>query len=95
MTCSPNPPITSPAGPIAPIDILYGNRISLQAGNRYVAHRCGFTAKVLEGTHQSAGFPQVASLMLPAAFDLWAMATCESWDEEAFRVAVSQLISQG
>lgn len=89
------PAYTSPADPIAPIDILYGHRISLQAGNRYMAHRCGYTAKVLVGTLQSAGFPQVASLRRPAAFDFWAMATCESWDEEALRVAVSQLMPQG
>lgn len=86
---------TSPAGPIAPIDILYGHRPSLQAGNRYMAHRCGFTAKVLTGTLQHAGFPQVASICRPAAFDLWALATCESWDEDGLRIAASQLFPQG
>lgn len=85
------PAYTSPAGPIAPIDILYGHRPSLQAGNHYMAHRCGFTAKVLIGTLQSAGFPQVASLRRPAAFDLWALATCDSWGEEALSIAASQL----
>ena len=34
---------TSPAGPIAPIDILYGLRSSMAQGNLYMAHRCGFT----------------------------------------------------
>lgn len=86
---------TSPAGPIAPIDILYGHRASIKAGNHYMAHRCGFTSKVLSGTLQAAGFLQVASLARSAAFDLWALATCEAWSEEALRAAASQLFPQG
>lgn len=89
------PAYTSPAGPIAPIDILFGHRPSLQAGNRYMAHRCGFTAKVLSGTLQAAGFAQVASLARPAVFDLWALATCEPCSEDALRAAASQLFPQG
>jgi predicted SAM-dependent methyltransferase len=88
------PAYTSPAGPIAPIDILYGHRASMQAGNRYMAHRCGFTAKVLTGTLQAVGFPQVACLSRPVAFDLWALATCQPWNEDALRVAASKLFPQ-
>lgn len=88
------PAYISPAGPISPIDILYGHRASMQAGNRYMAHRCGFTAKVLTGTLQAAGFPQVASLSRPNAFDLWALATCQPWGEDALRAAASQLFPQ-
>ena len=50
------PAYTSPAGPIAPLDILYGHRPAMNAGNLYMAHRCGFTEKVLSGTLQSSGF---------------------------------------
>lgn len=89
------PAYTNPAGPIAPIDILYGHRASMQASNRYVAHRCGFTAKVLTGTLQSAGFAQVATLTRPAVFDLWAMAICTPWDDEALRDAALQLFPAG
>lgn len=39
------PAYTSPAGPIAPLDIHYGHRPSLSAGNLYMAHRCVFTKK--------------------------------------------------
>lgn len=85
------PAYTSPAGPIAPLDILYGHRASMQTGNRYMAHRCGFTAKVLSGTLQSAGFAQVACLARPAAFDLWALATRNLWPEDELRRAASQL----
>ena len=40
----------SPAGPIAPLDILYGLRSALAAENLYMAHRVGFTLKVLMAT---------------------------------------------
>jgi len=83
---------TSPEGPIAPIDILYGHRSSMQAGNLYMAHRCGFTEKVLNGTLQAAGFQQTASMSRPGVFDLWALATCETWDEQVLREAASRLL---
>ena len=40
----------SPAGPIAPIDVLFGYRPQLAIGNLYMAHHCGFTEKALSGT---------------------------------------------
>jgi SAM-dependent methyltransferase len=74
---------TSPAGPIAPIDILYGLRSSMAQGNLYMAHRCGFTEKVLSGTLQSSGFKRVASMKRGAPyFDLWALATKADLNEE-------------
>jgi hypothetical protein len=70
------PAYTSPAGPIAPLDILYGFRTSMAKGNLYMAHRCGFTQRVLAGTLQSAGFKSVASMSRNAPyFDLWALAS--------------------
>ena len=66
---------TSPAGPIAPIDILYGHRPPMARGNLYMAHRCGFTAKVLSGTLQAAGFKSIATVTRASAFDLWALAS--------------------
>lgn len=85
---------TSPAGPIAPLDILYGHRASIAAGNLYMAHRCGFTEKVLVGTLQAAGFQQVASLTRPQMFDLWAFATKETWSNDALQAAAGQLIGR-
>ena len=67
----------SSAGPIAPIDILYGHRNYMGAGNLFMAHRCGFTEKVLRGTLNACGFPWVATLVRPATFDIWAIA-CKS-----------------
>ena len=51
----------SPAGPIAPLDILYGFRPALAKGNLYMAHHCGFTQKVLTATLHAAGFAKVAA----------------------------------
>jgi predicted SAM-dependent methyltransferase len=49
----------SPAGPIAPVDILFGHRAAMEQGNLYMAHRCGFTWKVLSGLFQEAGFQSI------------------------------------
>jgi SAM-dependent methyltransferase len=76
----------SPAGPIAPIDIIYGHRPSLARGNLYMAHHCGFTQRVLVGTLQAAGFKSVASMRRGHPYyDLWALATKSAMDEEALR----------
>lgn len=69
------PAYISPAGPIAPLDILYGHRPPMARGNLFMAHRCGFTQKVLAGTLQAAGFKMIASCARPAAYDLWAIAS--------------------
>jgi len=55
------PAYTLPAGPIAPVDILYGYRPSMSQGNLYMAHRCGFTQKVLDGTLRASGFKRSAA----------------------------------
>jgi len=46
----------SPVGPIAPIDILFGNRIAIAKGNEYMAKKGGFTYSVLDAVFQQAGF---------------------------------------
>ena len=63
---------SSPAGPISPLDILYGHRPAMAEGNLYMAHRCGFTQKVLASTMQSTGFVKTASMRRVAPFfELW------------------------
>jgi predicted SAM-dependent methyltransferase len=77
---------TSPAGPIAPIDILYGLRSSMAQGNLYMAHRCGFTQKVLTATLQASGFKSVASISRGHPyFDLWAVGSKEELSEEEMK----------
>jgi predicted SAM-dependent methyltransferase len=66
----------SAAGPITPLDILYGHRASVAGGNHYMAHKCGFTKKVLGATLLEFGFRHAATMERGAPyFDLWAVAT--------------------
>ena len=43
-------------GPIAPLDILYGHRLSVSSGNLFMAHRTGFTSSTLGAALIRAGF---------------------------------------
>ena len=80
------PAYTSPAGPIAPLDILYGHRPAMARGNLYMAHRCGFTQKVLTGTLQAAGFATVAAKRRGHPYyDLWALGTASALPEPELR----------
>ena len=77
---------TAPAGPIAPLDILYGHRPPMACGYLFMAHRCGFTQKVLIGTLQSSGFATIAGTRRGhPCYDLWAVATKSARDEAALR----------
>jgi predicted SAM-dependent methyltransferase len=75
----------SPAGPIAPLDILYGHRTAMRAGNLFMAHRCGFTLNVLLATLQSAGFAKVVGNRRPQVFDLWALASVADLSDDLIR----------
>jgi ubiquinone/menaquinone biosynthesis C-methylase UbiE len=72
----------SSMGPITPLDILYGHQASIQKGNVYMAHRCGFTRDVLSGSLRYAGFTSVIAFSRPKHFDLWAFASKESLSQE-------------
>ena len=63
----------SPAGPIAPLDILYGHRPAIAAGNHYMAHKVGFTGPLLVGTMKSSGFVAVTGIRQMKQFALWAI----------------------
>jgi len=80
----------SPAGPISPMDMLYGHRTALRAGNLYMAHRCGFTLNVLLATLELAGFAKVVGNRRPQAFDLWALATMSGIEDESIRVKAAK-----
>ena len=85
-----DPAYVSAAGPIAPIDILYGHRPAMANGNLYMAHRSGFTKKVLSATLQASGFQSVAVMARPSAYDLWALASKSRMAEADLRVLASQ-----
>ncbi len=76
------PAYMSPAGPIAPIDILYGHRDSMRRGNLYMAHKGGFTAKSLVGAVRAAGFAGAIGLSRPAQFELWVAATRQPVEQD-------------
>ncbi len=82
----------SPAGPISPLDILYGHRPSMAQGNLYMAHRCGFTRKVLDSTLRAAGFKSVISMARGYApcLDLWALASKRELSEAQIREMAMQ-----
>ena len=68
------PAYLSSAGPIAPLDILYGLRSALARGHSGMAHRTGFTRDSLQAALQQAGYASVTVLARPAQFALWAVA---------------------
>ena len=61
----------SPAGPITPLDMLYGHRASLAQGNAFMGHRGGFVG-IVGGRHV-----QGASVR-DGKFALWAAAHMEA-----------------
>lgn len=86
-----DPAYVSPSGPIAPIDILYGHRASMERGNLYMAHRCGFTKKVLIGTLRTFGFASLIAANRGAPFfDLWAIASKLPLNQEELRTLAVQ-----
>jgi predicted SAM-dependent methyltransferase len=64
----------SQSGPITPLDMIFGHTASLARGNRFMAHRTGFTARTLHKLLLEAGFADV-SLRQGGSFDLWAAAS--------------------
>jgi SAM-dependent methyltransferase len=85
------PAYISPAGPIAPLDVLYGHRPQMAQGNLYMAHKCGFTQRVLTGSLQAAGFVSVASMRRGhACYDLFAVATKSQMSEADLRALSAQ-----
>jgi len=82
----------SPAGPITPLDILYGHGPAIAAGHNYMAHKCGFTERTLIEALQSAGFPSTASKRRIRGFDLWAVSTKTSWAEKDLRVLAQRVL---
>ena len=85
----------SDSGPIAPLDILYGHRPHMAAGNLFMAHHTGFTLRSLVEAARGAGFRSVAGRQRTQFLDLWIAAskTLLSEDEIASRL-VSYLPSQ-
>jgi SAM-dependent methyltransferase len=82
----------SPAGPIAPIDILYGYRKDVANGRLHMAHRTGFTYSSLQDAFFKAGFKFNVGAARPSDFDLWIVSFKQfTSSEEAMKIAVNFL----
>lgn len=79
------PAYSSPAGPIAPIDIIYGYRPALAAGYEHHACKCGFTSRALMGTLAQAGFGSIWAARNSASFTIMALASKQERSEELLR----------
>ena len=76
----------SPAGPIAPVDMLFGYRAAIQNGNIYMAHNTGFTQKTLIKSFENIGFTRTISIKRPSPyFDIWMVAFKENLKDELMR----------
>lgn len=70
-----DPVYQSPAGPISPIDIMFGFRRSIADGNEFMAHKTAFTRSLLVNRIKAAGFSNVVSIKRGHPFyDIWALA---------------------
>ena len=77
-----NPLYESPAGPITPLDILYGHIDSMTRGNLYMAHKTGFTWDSLKAKLHGVGFPMVYGGQYADMFALKAVAYKSMQNEE-------------
>lgn len=80
-----DPVYTSSAGPVAPIDMLYGFRPALAAGQLQFATHCGFTSKALTGTLAQVGFASIWAARNPDILTIGAIATKKECTEEELR----------
>jgi Predicted O-linked N-acetylglucosamine transferase, SPINDLY family len=87
-----DPLYQSPAGPITPLDILYGHSAALAAGHHYMAHKGGFTLKTLTKALQQAGFSMVAGKRRLQQFDLWVLASKHPMPEVQIRALAEQML---
>lgn len=87
-----DPLYISGMGPIAPLDILFGHRPSLAAGNLFMAHRTGFTSTTLAAALIKAGFAAVMVQRNTTAFALTAVAFGNKPDAEQITKAQAQML---
>ena len=61
----------SPAGPITPLDIIYGHIASVRRGEHYMAHKTGFDLHSLAASFKEAGFARFMGYRKLSAYELW------------------------
>lgn len=70
----------SPAGPITPMDMMFGHTTSIAAGNLHMAHHSGLTAERLGDLLLNAGFAE--AITKQQNFDLWAVGLAHNVDRD-------------
>ena len=85
----------SAAGPIMPLDILYGHGAALAAGHLYMAHKCGFTLKTLAAALTAAGFQTTAGKRRLRGLDLWMVANKGQMSEDAMQQLAAKMLPAG
>lgn len=78
----------SPAGPITPLDMLFGLRSAIQRGNVFMCHRTGFTEERLGKVIIAAGFNE-ARVLRGRNYDLWALGLMPDADRETIEALLS------
>ena len=73
----------SPAGPITPLDMLFGHSASIERGQFYMAHKTGFTAASLGQRLIDAGFS--VAVVKRQELDLWALGLMPDADQAAIQ----------
>jgi len=86
------PLYSSDAGPISPIDILYGYREFIEQGKIYMAHKTGFTYTSLLKAFQEAGFKSFIGGSRPKTFDLFLIAFKQNRTEEDLKRASAEFL---
>ena len=81
------PMYQSPAGPVTPIDALFGMRPFL-VENEYMAHKIAFTSELLTGTLKSNGFSSALCVRSISAVELFCIASANKNSDE---VLIEQL----
>lgn len=79
------PLYTAGAGPISPLDVLFGYQSAIEKGNLHMAHRTGFSSRTLGDALLAAGFAE-ARVHEGRNWDLWALAAMDQTDPSVFEV---------
>jgi hypothetical protein len=82
----------SPVGPITPLDMLYGHRLSLESGTAISAPRTGFTSATIAGALITAGFGAAMVQRDPSTFSLTAIAFRSRPDAAQLARAQTQML---
>jgi predicted SAM-dependent methyltransferase len=75
----PNEPLynTSNGSYVAASDMLYGWRGPIESGNKFMAHKFGYSEKTLISAFQKGGFSNIVSSVKKQRFEICLLACCD------------------